>query len=312
MRPQAMQERLLELECDRALEGLTPERHAELRALRGPEPERWAIGLELAATSVDLASMGAVEQMPAALAARVWAAASPALGVVAAARESSRQRAFVPLHGGTVPMPQAVPLHAVPSQPAPAPVARGGWVRWAGWMAAAACLLFALASWLPWFDRSAPVAKTPEVPTVSAPPPAPEPPKPPGPAEARAALLADGKDVVKADWSAAKDPTSKGVTGDVVWSPSAQRGYMTFHGLAVNDREKLQYQLWIFDKEQDARFPIDGGVFDIDQESGDVVVPIAAKIGVVKPTLFAITIEKPGGVVVSKRDRVVVTASVSG
>jgi hypothetical protein len=39
-----------------------------------------------------------------------------------------------------------------------------------------------------------------------------------------------------------------------------------------------------------------------------VVVPIHATLPVNAPALFAVTLEKPGGVVVSKRDRIVVTA----
>jgi hypothetical protein len=56
---------------------------------------------------------------------------------------------------------------------------------------------------------------------------------------------------------------------------------------------------------------VDGGVFDVDRETGDVVVPITARLKVVEPTLFAVTIEKPGGVVVSKRERIVVTAAIA-
>jgi hypothetical protein len=38
------------------------------------------------------------------------------------------------------------------------------------------------------------------------------------------------------------------------------------------------------------------------------VVPINAKIRVTEPTMFAVSIEKPGGVVVSKREHIVATA----
>jgi len=87
---------------------------------------------------------------------------------------------------------------------------------------------------------------------------------------------------------------------------------MRFQSLAVNDATKRQYQLWIFDAARDQRFPVDGGVFDIDASTGDVVVPISPKIKVSKATLFAVTVEKPGGVVVSKRERIVLTAKVAG
>ena len=37
-------------------------------------------------------------------------------------------------------------------------------------------------------------------------------------------------------------------------------------------------------------------------------MPIRAKLPVGEPVLFAITVEKPGGVVVSKRDRIALVA----
>ena len=79
------------------------------------------------------------------------------------------------------------------------------------------------------------------------------------------------------------------------------------HGLAANDPARAQYQLWIFDGARDQAHPVDGGVFDV--RSGDVVVPIHAAVKVFSPRLFAVTVERPGGVVVSKRERIVLTAS---
>lgn len=109
-------------------------------------------------------------------------------------------------------------------------------------------------------------------------------------------------------WTATKDPAATGATGDVVWHNGVQRGAMRFSGLAPNDPKKSQYQLWIFDAERDQAFPVDGGVFDVGP-SGEVIVPIAAKLPVHQPKLFAITVEPPGGVVVSKRERIVLTAA---
>jgi anti-sigma-K factor RskA len=84
---------------------------------------------------------------------------------------------------------------------------------------------------------------------------------------------------------------------------------MSFRGLPANNPSESQYQLWIFDQNQDERYPIDGGVFDIGPD-GEVIVPVTAKIRVREPTLFAITVEKPGGVVVSSRKRLVLAAKV--
>ena len=55
------------------------------------------------------------------------------------------------------------------------------------------------------------------------------------------------------------------------------------------------------------RYTLRSSVFDV-SSTGEVIVPIAAKLRVDDATLFAVTIERPGGVVVSKRERIVVTA----
>lgn len=163
----------------------------------------------------------------------------------------------------------------------------------AAWLVAAACLLIVAA--VLWHDRSS----TPMPASVE-----------------RAKLLAKAPDLVETPWTATGDPAARKATGDVVWSTSEQAGYMRFKGLAVNDPSKNEYQLWIFDSKQDPRYPIDGGVFDvgpatIDQATGDAIVPIHATLRVVSPKMFAVTVEKPGGVVVSSRDRIAVVAKVA-
>jgi hypothetical protein len=83
-------------------------------------------------------------------------------------------------------------------------------------------------------------------------------------------------------------------------------------GLPANDPKRYQYQLWIFDADRDERFPVDGGVFDIAPATadGDVIVPIRAKLPVGRPGLFALTRERPGGVVVSDRKEIACLAKV--
>jgi anti-sigma-K factor RskA len=125
------------------------------------------------------------------------------------------------------------------------------------------------------------------------------------PAEARAALLA-APSSLKIKMAATKDPGGAGASGDVVWDPATQRGYLHFVGLAANDPTVHQYQLWIFDSARDQRYPVDGGVFDIPANATDVVVPIHAAIAVLKAAAFAVTVERPGGVVVSAREHIVV------
>lgn len=120
-------------------------------------------------------------------------------------------------------------------------------------------------------------------------------------------LVVAAADHLTLDFSATEDAAAAGASGQVLWSTSSQTGEMRISGLEANDPAVSQYQLWIFDAEQDERYPIDGGVFDVG--SDEVVVAIDAKIDVRSPTLFAITVEKPGGVVVSDRERIVLVAS---
>jgi hypothetical protein len=86
---------------------------------------------------------------------------------------------------------------------------------------------------------------------------------------------------------------------------------MSFRELAAKDPMKFRYPPWIFDAERDEAFPVDGGVFDVGA-TGEAVVPLEAKLYVDKAKLFAVTVEKPGGAVVSKRERIVVTAAPRG
>ena len=111
-----------------------------------------------------------------------------------------------------------------------------------------------------------------------------------------------------AEWVATDDPSAVSATGDVVWSPAEQRGFMLFRGLQVNQPSSFQYQLWIFDASRDQRFPVDGGVFDIQAGAEEVIIPFQPNVPVSDAILFAITVEAPGGVVVSSRERIAVTA----
>jgi anti-sigma-K factor RskA len=125
-------------------------------------------------------------------------------------------------------------------------------------------------------------------------------------AAARAQLLAGTPDAATLAWK--PSPEAPGASGDIVWSPTAQRGYMRFVDLPRNDPTTTQYQLWIFDRERDQAYPVDGGVFDV-AATGEVIVPITAKLHVGDATLFAVTIEPPGGVVVSRREHIAVIAA---
>lgn len=111
-------------------------------------------------------------------------------------------------------------------------------------------------------------------------------------------------------WTATEDAAAANASGEVIWNQNEQSGYMQFTGLDANDPSEYQYQLWIFDQSRDAEQSpaVDGGVFDISDANAETIVPINAKLAVDKPYLFAVTIERPGGVVVSARERIVVLA----
>jgi hypothetical protein len=150
--------------------------------------------------------------------------------------------------------------------------------RHLGWYAAAAMLVLAL--WTPWS-------------------PGPEPPTPaPTLAEQRAILLASAADVIQVAWATPEVPEYARVTGDVVWSNERQAGFMRLSGLLANRASVEQYQIWIVDPSRDEH-PIDRGIFDIPAGMDEVIVPIDAKLRVEEPTVFAIPLEQPGGVVVS-------------
>lgn len=165
--------------------------------------------------------------------------------------------------------------------------------QWGGWLLLAASILFAA-----FILRPADPTPTAEV----------------SPAELQAELLAAHKQansqVVRVSWTRGADETSKGAEGEVLWNPKTQQGVMRFRGLAKNDPQQEQYQLWIFDADRNEAHPVDGGVFDIADADGDTLIPIDARLPVDEATLFAITVERPGGVVVSTRERLPLLAPV--
>ncbi|MBU29448.1 MAG: hypothetical protein CMD54_04950 [Gammaproteobacteria bacterium] len=126
------------------------------------------------------------------------------------------------------------------------------------------------------------------------------------PEEASKTLVAEGKDLIRTPFEGGGD--YKGMSGEVVWSDERQEGYMFLTDLPVNDPESKQYQLWIVDPTRDEK-PVDGGVFDIASAEGTTVIPIRNPLLIRDPKAFVITLEQPGGVVVSKQEVVVAVAN---
>ena len=271
-RPQGQpDEAMVDLLIKQVTEGLSPAEQRALDVLDTEVASAFRRDLERAAAAVTLAGSGETPPIPAALAERLaQQAAEHFTSASKVADLGARTRARAPSRAGV----------------------------YGGWLAAAACLVLAIIGW----QRTPPAA-----PVAVVTPPAPVVPieKPvPTPAEERAALLAKS-DSLKITLGATKDPAAAGMTGDVVWDPVTQRGFLHFTGLAANDPAVHQYQIWIFDAGRDKRYPVDGGVFDVPANAAEVVIPIRAALMVLKPAAFAVTVEKPGGVVVAGREHVV-------
>jgi hypothetical protein len=296
-----------ELLLKRATEGLDDREARELATLGAAED----ISFDLAAASIDIATLRDLDDLPAGLADKVLVSAGvkSAIPATLAGVMPSQLSAMPSTLAGVTP---ARPIATSPFPPQPteldAPITnelavarekkRSRAPMIFAYTAAAAGIALAIGAVL-WANNKPPKVITNEIvkitPTLS-------------PSQARAELLATANDATTLAWTATTDEAAKGASGDVVWSASKQQGFMRFAGLAANDPAKLQYQLWIFDKNRDQAFPVDGGVFDV-TPNGEVIVPITAKLHVDEPVLFAVTVEKPGGVVVSKRERIVVTAA---
>jgi hypothetical protein len=274
---------LLDLLAEKAAGGLDAGGAARLEVLLAEAAER-EDHFEVAAAALELAAMESLppEKLPAGALARLR-------------REGRRFAAGLPPSQLALARPPATAPPAAAKAEAGAPSVREGWLPW---LVAAVFFFAALAGWWRVYLLSQATASGPIATLPTSPPAA------PSPAVARAALLGKAAPV---PWTGTEDPAAKGVAGDVLWSPERQEGFLRFEHLPSNDPQVYQYQLWIFDATRDDRFPVDGGVFDVPQ-GGEVVIPIAPRLPVGRATLFAVTIEKPGGAVVSSRERIVVLA----
>lgn len=264
------QTRAQELLVQRATEGLDASETAELQSLGADNVDTF----DLAAAAIDLASL-AHEPMPAEVAEKAFIAATTT------ARELSSSRAN--------PAASSVLLHDATVQDGRTLRRRGKVALAAAWLGAVALAIVALLVLLRGRDDRTTAERSPS--------------------SARQQLLASAPDAVTLAWTRGQDPTGREAVGDVVWSPSRGAGFLRFVGLAKNVPTVERYQLWIVDGTRDARYPVDGGLFDV-PSSGEVVVPIDARIPVARAAAFVVTVEVPSGVVVSTRERIAVLAAV--
>lgn len=293
--------RLVELLVQRAVDGLNSSERAELKQLLSEEKYVDAGRFEYTAASLLLAGdveNHVPEEMPDSLRERLFAQADTvAASMPPPARQSASQPRVISIAGRSRTTTAAPAVStAETAKPAPARKSSSSWQSKAGWFAAAASVLIAVAGWWPRLQTGGdPTIEVPMASTLE---------------QERQQLLAQ-QGVLTRTWQTTQDPAASGVTGDVVWDPRTQNGYLRFRGLQANNSDELQYQLWIFDGTRDERYPVDGGVFDIPPGQGEVIIPITAKLEIRNPAMFAVTIEKPGGSVVSSRDRIVVLAPVA-
>lgn len=276
-RHQPNPQRLFDLLADRAAGDISPADNAELEALLALQPPI----TDQQGRAID---PGNVDALAAALIAHWGRSDTAQLPPALRARLLASGESLV----------KSTPTVAGRIAPA-GPAARPSPRALAGWLAAAAAVVVAAIGWL----------RTPP------PVPAPLPPAPLSLAQQADALATQEPDTAVIPWKPLTDPLSEGVSGEVVWNTRLQKGFLRFRGLKVNDPGVEQYQLWMFDATRDADFPVDGGVFDVTAQ-GEVIIPMNPKLIVRDPAAIAVTVEQPGGVVVTKRERIVVIAPVKG
>lgn len=290
-------EKMLELLADQTLFGLTGEETAELERLKRVFPEfKNDYSFEMTAAAIGLTQLKMEDVLPARLQSRLEAQAAEFFGAPQKAREFGKVE-----EKRDAELPQDVFARSI-EEFAPKLLI---WQR-LGWaVAVAACVALAVNLWLTRVRPQPETARNPE--TVQTP----EAFKTPLPeltaAQKREQLLASAPDVIRTNWTNPKNKEE--VLGDIVWSSAEQKGYMRLRGLPVRNPNEETYQLWIVDEAQNQKTPLSGGVFDINA-SGEVVIPIDAQLKVGKPKGFIITIEKPGGVVVSAAEKVAAVAKI--
>ncbi len=290
-------DRLLELLADQTIFGLSAEELMELEKSKKQFPE-WEkdFSLELTAAAIGLFDLDVSDDLPASLRAEVFARADE---FFAPQEEFQNVVNFTPRTEKTI-GPMATETVGNITETAPT---RPFW-QWLGWaFAAAACVALAINLWT---TRSRPQTEIVQnTPVIQTPTPTPSPKM--SVEQERAQLLAGENDTVEIPLADPKN--TKEVLGEMVWSNKLQKGYARFRNLPANDIAKESYQLWIVDESQNPKTPISGGVFNI-SATGEVIVPIDPQLTVKKPVMIAITKEKPGGVVVSKQEKVVALAKI--
>lgn len=270
---------LFDLLADRALFGLEEQETETLEALSAHHAWVREDCMDEVAAMVAAENLADAEPLPADVAARISSGVHAAI---------DRERAATP----------AVVARIEPAAASPetstAPTA--GPVAWMGWVAAAAAIAVAVMV----ADPSASSSVQPQN------------------REQLVAWIDQHPTAVAWDWAPGIVQGDEDATGMVTFDPASQEGYMLIKGLEPNDPRFQQYQLWIWDQDRepdpdnptplaDNVHPVDGGVFDVN-DAGEAVIPIEAKLVIGRPYLFAVTVERPGGVAKSGKEQVPIMA----
>lgn len=313
-------ERLEELLCDKAVQGLSAAEEAELRLLRAElgVGEDDAIEHAAAAAMLAMTAGESVEPMPDSLRARLDARAADwcrGQGDLASKAHELQLVAFEP---------KSPAENDAKSELATGQIRFGDRVYQAarslrgggGVMSAAACLTLAafVATW------NNPVAQTglqeagltstfataiteaaDSIRTLAE----------NSPVARYDELLSSGRNVVAAH-AAAPLPTPQPISAEFLWEPGADRGFIRVSGLAATADRDVTYQAWVYDQSRPEPYPVDAGTFDIPHEGGTYIIPVSARLPVLRPAAFAVTLERAGGVVVSAPERVLLVGEVAG
>lgn len=164
-----------------------------------------------------------------------------------------------------------------------------------GWLAAAAATAIAAVGWMRPVQGTGPLLGSPE----------------------DVAMLAAAEGTRIIPMMAQGNIANLGKIGEFVWNQRLQRGYLRLRQLDPNDPQIAQYQGWFFDSTRDAKYPVSAGIFDVASASsrdtdGNLLIPIKPDLPVRDLDLFAVTVEKSGGVVVTDKSGLVLLAQADG
>jgi hypothetical protein len=272
--PHSDHDRLLELLAEQALVGLDADEQHELESLLQAHPDFDAECLDRTAALLDRAvAAGDTEPLPQPLQDRIRAQGSrlglqtrPSIEADRGAGDGSGDHTY---ENATCWKHERSQSRRTENECTGA--------RWSlGWPPPRAC-------WWPcssWYTRPTP-APPPKSPAVanSEPPATPPGTDTPAPstatltvAQQREQLLASAPDVLHLQLvNSDSGAVARKPGGDIVWSNGRQMGYLRLQGLANDAPPQRQYQLWIIGGDASSNEFINGGMFFVDRNTGELI-----------------------------------------